>query len=46
VGDEIALTTAGGWTDERDLWVKILGIQITPGTDVTTLQVRRAEKVN
>lgn len=46
VGDEIALTTAGGWTDETDMWVKILGIVIRPGTDTTTLQVRRAEKVN
>lgn len=46
VGDEIALTTAGGWTDEADLWVKILGIVIRPGADTTTLQVRRAEKVS
>ena len=46
VGDEIALTTAGGWTKETDLWVKVLGIVIRPGSDTTTLQVRRAEKVN
>lgn len=46
VGDEIAITTADGWTDEQDVWVKILGISITPGTDTTMLQVRRAEKVN
>ena len=46
VGDEIALTTAGGWTAETDMWVKILGQVIRPGTDTTTLQVRRAEKVN
>lgn len=46
VGDEIPLTTADGWTDETDMWVKILGIVIRPGSDTTTLQVRRAEKVN
>lgn len=46
VGDEIALTTSDRWTDETDVWVKILGIVIQPGTDTTTLQVRRAEKVN
>ena len=46
VGDEIALTTAGGWTKGTDLWVKVLGIVIRPGSDTTTLQVRRAEKVN
>lgn len=46
VGDEIPLTTADGWTDETDMWVKILGIVIRPGSDTTTLQVRRAEKVS
>lgn len=46
VGDDIRLETADGWSGVRRLWVKILGIQIRPETNVTTLQVMRAEKVS
>lgn len=45
-GDDILLETAAGWTNEKSVWVKILGIQIKPESNVTTLQVKRAEKVN
>lgn len=45
VGDDILINTADGWQGRRSVWVKILGIQIRPATNTTTLQVRRAEKV-
>lgn len=46
VGDDIRIETADGWSGIRSLWVKILGIQIRPESNVTTLQVMRAEKVS
>lgn len=46
VGDDIRIETADGWSGIRSLWVKILGIQIRPESNVTTLQIIRAEKVS
>lgn len=46
VGDDILIETAPGWSDIREMWVKILGIQIRPESNVTTLQIMRAEKVS
>lgn len=46
VGDDILIETADGWSGIRSLWVKILGIQIRPESNVTTLQIMRAEKVS
>lgn len=45
VGDEILVTTAPGWGDGLNLWVRILAMTTRPGTGVTSLTVARVEKV-
>lgn len=45
VGDEILLQSRDGWTEELNLWVRILAITTTPEKNHSTLSVARVEKV-
>lgn len=44
VGDEINVTVPQGWSDELNLWVRILSIRFEPETGNQTLTVVRSEK--
>lgn len=48
VGDEILVQSdeKGGWSDFGALWFRILGINHQPEKNITTLQIRRAEKIS
>jgi hypothetical protein len=45
VGDEIFIQTAKGWTDDLELWCRILSIRFRPDDNAATLTVVRSDKV-
>lgn len=46
VGDEIEITTRGGWNNGLNLWVRIIAISTDPEKMEDTLTVLRTDKVN
>lgn len=45
VGDEILVTTGGGWSGSMDIWCKVIALEIDPDSDSMLIQVVRTEKV-
>lgn len=45
VGDEIFIQTAQGWTDDLELWCRIISIRFAPDSNAATLTVVRSDKV-
>ena len=46
VGDDVRLETAPNWTNQGEIWVRVMSVKVSPDDQTTTLEVMRSEKID